>query len=69
MVNRGRGLIVNVAAHFAATGKTPRSPVLIPYSVGKAGLHRLTADIAAQLDGTGVAVLEFCRSPPPPTAC
>jgi NAD(P)-dependent dehydrogenase (short-subunit alcohol dehydrogenase family) len=47
MVDRGRGLIVNVASHFAATGKTPGSPVLIPYSVGKAGLHRLTAGMAA----------------------
>jgi NAD(P)-dependent dehydrogenase (short-subunit alcohol dehydrogenase family) len=56
-------VIVNVAAHFAATGKTPRSPALIPYSVGKAGLHRLTADIAAELDGTGVAVVELWPHP------
>ena len=63
MVDRGRGLIVKVASHFAATGKTPRSPVLIPYSVGKAGLHRLTADIAAELDGTGVAVVELWPHP------
>jgi NAD(P)-dependent dehydrogenase (short-subunit alcohol dehydrogenase family) len=63
MVARGRGLIVNVASHFAATGKTPGSPVLIPYSVGKAGLHRLTADMATELDGTGIDVVELWPHP------
>jgi dehydrogenase/reductase SDR family protein 1 len=63
MVDRGRGLIVNVASHFAATGKPPGSPVLIPYSVGKAGLHRLTADMTAELDGTGVAAVELWPHP------
>jgi NAD(P)-dependent dehydrogenase (short-subunit alcohol dehydrogenase family) len=33
------------------------SDALISYSVGKAGLHRLTSDMAAELRETGVAVI------------
>lgn len=32
--------------------------MIISYSVGKAGLHRLTADMAAELAGTGITVIE-----------
>jgi dehydrogenase/reductase SDR family member 1 len=59
MIERGRGLVVNVASHGAARGKTPESQVVIPYSVCKAGLHRLSADMAAELHGTGIAVVEI----------
>jgi dehydrogenase/reductase SDR family member 1 len=59
MVERGSGLVVNVASHVAGSGKTARSRVILPYSVGKAGLHRLTADMAAELTDRGVAVIEI----------
>jgi NAD(P)-dependent dehydrogenase (short-subunit alcohol dehydrogenase family) len=58
MLAGGRGLIINVASHGAINGKKRGSVVIMPYSVGKAGLHRLTADMAAELDGTGVTVVE-----------
>jgi len=57
MLEQGRGLIVNVASHGSAIGKRPGSRTLISYSVAKAGLHRLTGDLAAELDGSGVVVL------------
>jgi NAD(P)-dependent dehydrogenase (short-subunit alcohol dehydrogenase family) len=50
---------VNVASHAAAAGKSARrSNAIIAYSVAKAGLHRLTADMAVELTGTGVSVIE-----------
>jgi NAD(P)-dependent dehydrogenase (short-subunit alcohol dehydrogenase family) len=58
MIAAGRGLIINVASHWAITGKKPGRRVILPYSVAKAGLHRLTADMAADLDGTGITVVE-----------
>jgi dehydrogenase/reductase SDR family member 1 len=58
MLSGGGGLVINVASHYAGTGKKPGSKVLISYSVCKAGLRRLTSDMAAELDGTGVTVLE-----------
>jgi NAD(P)-dependent dehydrogenase (short-subunit alcohol dehydrogenase family) len=58
MMAGGRGLIINVASHGAINGKKPGSDVILPYSVAKAGLHRLTSDMAADLDGTGISVVE-----------
>jgi NAD(P)-dependent dehydrogenase (short-subunit alcohol dehydrogenase family) len=59
MLERGSGLVVNVASHAAASGKsTPESGTIIPYSVGKAALHRLSSDMAVELEDTGVAVVE-----------
>jgi dehydrogenase/reductase SDR family member 1 len=58
MLSHGGGLVINVASHYAEAGKKPGSKVLISYSVCKAGLRRLTSDLAAELDGTGVTVLE-----------
>jgi len=59
MVAAGHGLIVNVASHGAVIGKSsPRSGAVIAYSVAKAGLHRLTSDMAVELTGTGVSVIE-----------
>lgn len=58
MLGGGGGLVLNVASHMAETGKKPGSEVLISYSVCKAGLRRLTSDMAAELDGTGVSVVE-----------
>lgn len=58
MIEQGTGLVINVASHAAATGKSERSRVIVPYSVCKAGLHRLTSDMALELRGTGVAVVE-----------
>src|SRR5262249_18007004 len=58
MLADGRGLIVNVASHGAVNGKKAGSKAIMPYSVVKAGLHRLTSDMAAELDGTGITVVE-----------
>jgi dehydrogenase/reductase SDR family protein 1 len=59
MIRQKEGLIVNVASHAAGTGKTAGSKAIVPYSVGKAGLHRLSSDLAAELEGTGVTVVEI----------
>jgi len=58
MIERGRGLIINVASHAANRPKTEKSRVILPYSVGKAGLHRLSSDMAVELREHGVAVIE-----------
>ena len=58
MLNSGRGLIINIASHYATTGKTPGDDSIAPYSVAKAGLHRLTSDMATDLAGTGITVVE-----------
>jgi NAD(P)-dependent dehydrogenase (short-subunit alcohol dehydrogenase family) len=58
MIAGGGGLIINIASHAAVRGKKPGGRVILPYSVAKAGLHRLTADMAADLDGTGITVVE-----------
>jgi len=57
MVKQGSGLVINVASHASGSGKTAKSRVLLAYSVGKAGLHRLSSDMAAELRESGVAVL------------
>jgi dehydrogenase/reductase SDR family member 1 len=57
MVQQGSGLILNVASHGSATGKSAKSRVILPYSVGKAALHRLNADMAVELRDSGVAVI------------
>jgi dehydrogenase/reductase SDR family protein 1 len=59
MIERGSGMIINVASHAADRVKTPQSRVILPYSVGKAGVHRLSADMAAELLDRGVAVLSI----------
>jgi dehydrogenase/reductase SDR family member 1 len=59
MFERGGGLVVNVASHAAGKGKSARSRVVLPYSVGKAGLHRLSADMAVELRDAGVAVVSI----------
>ena len=59
MVENRNGLIVNVASHAAATGKSATSRVILPYSVGKAAVHRLTADMAVELHEYGVAVVSI----------
>lgn len=57
MIEQGRGLVINVASHAAGRPKTATSRVILPYSVCKAGLHRLSADMAVELRDTGVAVV------------
>ena len=57
MIEQGEGLIVNVASHAAGTSKRAGARTIVPYSVCKAGLHRLTADMAAELREHGVAVV------------
>ncbi len=57
MIEQGGGLVVNVASHAAGSGKSARSRVILPYSVCKAGLHRLSADMAVELREVGVAVV------------
>jgi dehydrogenase/reductase SDR family protein 1 len=57
MITQGQGLIINVASHAAGSGKSATSRVILPYSVGKAGLHRLSADMAVELRDNGLAVV------------
>jgi len=59
MVQRSKGVIVNVGSPAAVTGKSARSRVALPYSVGKAALYRLTSDMAVELSDRGVAVYEI----------
>jgi dehydrogenase/reductase SDR family protein 1 len=57
MIEQRGGLVINVASHAAGRGKSESSRVILPYSVCKAGLHRLSADMAVELRDLGVAVL------------
>jgi len=59
MIEQGGGLVVNVASHAAGAGKSERSRAILPYSVCKAGLHRLSSDMAVELWDVGVAVVEI----------
>lgn len=59
MIKRNNGIIINVASHASGSGKSSRSRVLMPYSVGKAGLHRLTADMATELRDHGIVVISI----------
>jgi dehydrogenase/reductase SDR family member 1 len=59
MIERGGGLVVNVASHASGRGKSEKSLSILPYSVCKAGVHRLTSDMAVELQGTGVAVVSM----------
>lgn len=57
MIDQGHGLIVNVASHASGRSKAPGGRMIVPYSVCKAGLHRLSSDMAAELREHGVAVV------------
>jgi len=59
LIEQGHGTIINVASHGSVNGKnsSTMSDALIPYSVGKAGLHRLTSDMAVELHDAGIAVI------------
>lgn len=58
MIEKGGGVIVNVGSHACGgAGKTGKSVVLMAYSVGKAGLHRLTNDLAVELKDQGITTL------------
>jgi NAD(P)-dependent dehydrogenase (short-subunit alcohol dehydrogenase family) len=58
LIEQSHGTIINVASHGSVNGKRESmSDALISYSVGKAGLHRLTSDMAVELRDTGVAVI------------
>jgi NAD(P)-dependent dehydrogenase (short-subunit alcohol dehydrogenase family) len=58
LIEQGEGMIINVASHGSVNGKdSSMSNALIAYSVGKAGLHRLTSDMAVELRDAGVAVI------------
>jgi dehydrogenase/reductase SDR family member 1 len=59
MIEQGSGLVINVASHAAGTGKSARSRAILPYSVGKAALHRMSADMATELHDSGVAVISI----------
>ncbi len=58
MIERGRGLVINVASHSAGRPRTAKSRSILPYSVGKAALRRLSSDMAVELKEHGVAVVE-----------
>jgi NAD(P)-dependent dehydrogenase (short-subunit alcohol dehydrogenase family) len=57
MIEQQNGLVINVASHAAGTGKSPGSRTIAPYSVAKAALHRLSADMSAELRQYGVTVV------------
>jgi NAD(P)-dependent dehydrogenase (short-subunit alcohol dehydrogenase family) len=57
MARRRSGVIVNVASHACTRGKSQRSTVLMAYSIGKAGVHRLTSDMAVELADQGITVI------------
>ena len=50
MIERGYGRVINL------TSGIKDQPELLPYSVSKAAVDKLTKDIAAKLDGTGVRI-------------
>ena len=57
MLNRQGALMINVSSHAAASIKPAGSKRTLPYSVVKAALHRLTADMATELHDVGIAVV------------
>jgi dehydrogenase/reductase SDR family protein 1 len=54
MVRQGRGLVVNISSAGAV-----RHVFNVPYGVGKAGVDKLTADMAHELRPHGVAVISL----------
>jgi len=64
MIARGRGWIVNIGSKTAELPTRPFNPFekgsgVMLYGTTKATLNRLSAGIAAELDGTGVCCNEF----------
>jgi NAD(P)-dependent dehydrogenase (short-subunit alcohol dehydrogenase family) len=64
MIARRQGWIVNIGSKTAELPTRPFNPFekgsgVMLYGTTKAALNRLTAGIAAELDGTGVCVNEF----------
>lgn len=59
MLEQAEGVIVNVSSHAAGSAKPAGSKRTIPYSVVKAALPRLTADMATELRGAGIAVVSI----------
>ena len=60
MIEQESGLIINVASHAACRGESSGgSGSIVPYTVGKTGLHRLNARMATELRELGVAVIEI----------
>ncbi len=59
MLEQAGGVIANVSSHAAGSAKPAGSKRTIPYSVVKAALHRLTADMAIELRGVGIAVVSI----------
>lgn len=59
MLDRHRGTILNVSSHSAGVAKAAGSKRILAYSVVKAALHRLTADMATELRDDGIAVLSI----------
>jgi dehydrogenase/reductase SDR family protein 1 len=59
MLERGTGTILNVSSHSAGVAKSAGSKRTLPYSVVKAALQRLSADMATELREFGIAVLSI----------
>jgi dehydrogenase/reductase SDR family protein 1 len=59
MIEQRAGLVINVASRAAVTARTDKSRSIIPYSVGKAAVHHMTQDMAADLRTYGVAVISL----------
>jgi NAD(P)-dependent dehydrogenase (short-subunit alcohol dehydrogenase family) len=59
MIEQAAWLVVNVASHAAGKGKIAALRSILPYSVCKAGLRRLSADMAVELRDVGIAVVSI----------
>ena len=54
MIAQGSGLVVNVSSHGSSNYL-----LSVPYGLGKAGIDKLTADTAKELEPHGVAVVSL----------
>jgi NAD(P)-dependent dehydrogenase (short-subunit alcohol dehydrogenase family) len=64
MVSRGRGWVINISSKTAELPELPFGPFerhsgVMLYGAAKAALNRLGVGVAAELEGTGVAVNTF----------
>ncbi len=62
MIERGRGVIINVSSRLAYSGplKSPHLPRRATYAATKAYINTFTQILSAELDGTGVQVQALC---------
>jgi gluconate 5-dehydrogenase len=56
MIERGSGVIINIASVGAYLSYTPEAGQVVPYTTTKAAIVHLTQDLAAQWAGHGIRV-------------